>query len=362
MGHSMGGHIALDHAALAAAGCARSSRSRSCAARRRASAARCGSPSPRAAAIARARTRSRATASCRRRRTRASALRASIAAHSVAQEPDGRFGFKFDPRWFGLPRQPAASARRDPLSDADRARSREPAALRRGRRRLRGGDPGGAGRGDRGRRPQPAPRAAGGVPGRRPAVPAGARSTELPAGRAALVCWRSREDAMAELLQRPLTEVRRLLERRELSAVELMQATLARIDAREPDAERLRRAARARCAARRRARRRRAHRARRGAPARGHPARREGSRGRRRPGDLRGLGPLQGQPGGARLRAGRAPARGRRDRGRQDQRARVRLHRDHQEPALRRDAQSVESRAHAGRLERRLLGGDRGRR
>jgi pimeloyl-ACP methyl ester carboxylesterase len=30
-------------------------------------------------------------------------LRASIAAHSVAQEPDGRFGFKFDPRWFGLP-------------------------------------------------------------------------------------------------------------------------------------------------------------------------------------------------------------------------------------------------------------------
>ena len=39
---------------------------------------------------------------------------------------------------------------------------------------------------------------------------------------------------MAELLQRPLTEVRRLLERRELSAVELMQATLARIDAANP--------------------------------------------------------------------------------------------------------------------------------
>ena len=31
------------------------------------------------------------------------ALRASIAAHSVREEPDGRFAFKFDPRWFGLP-------------------------------------------------------------------------------------------------------------------------------------------------------------------------------------------------------------------------------------------------------------------
>jgi aspartyl-tRNA(Asn)/glutamyl-tRNA(Gln) amidotransferase subunit A len=39
---------------------------------------------------------------------------------------------------------------------------------------------------------------------------------------------------MAELLQRPLTEVCRLLARRELSAVELMQATLARIDAANP--------------------------------------------------------------------------------------------------------------------------------
>jgi len=39
---------------------------------------------------------------------------------------------------------------------------------------------------------------------------------------------------MAELLQRPLSDVCRLLERRELSAVELMQATLARIDALNP--------------------------------------------------------------------------------------------------------------------------------
>ena len=54
------------------------------------------------------------------------ALRASIAAHSVAQEPDGRFGFKFDPRWFTLPPTPAASARGHPLSDADRARGQSP--------------------------------------------------------------------------------------------------------------------------------------------------------------------------------------------------------------------------------------------
>ena len=39
---------------------------------------------------------------------------------------------------------------------------------------------------------------------------------------------------MAELLQSPLSDVCRLLERRELSAVELMQATLARIDALNP--------------------------------------------------------------------------------------------------------------------------------
>ncbi|MEE2674219.1 MAG: alpha/beta hydrolase [Myxococcota bacterium] len=34
------------------------------------------------------------------------ALRARIATHSVREEPDGRFGFKFDPRWFSLPSRP----------------------------------------------------------------------------------------------------------------------------------------------------------------------------------------------------------------------------------------------------------------
>jgi len=33
----------------------------------------------------------------------AESLRAAIAEHSVRAEPDGRFGFKFDARWFGVP-------------------------------------------------------------------------------------------------------------------------------------------------------------------------------------------------------------------------------------------------------------------
>ena len=33
-------------------------------------------------------------------------LRLAIAKHSVAEQPDGRFGFKFDPRWFGVPARP----------------------------------------------------------------------------------------------------------------------------------------------------------------------------------------------------------------------------------------------------------------
>ncbi len=33
-------------------------------------------------------------------------LRRAIATHSVREEPDGRFGYKFDPAWFGLPARP----------------------------------------------------------------------------------------------------------------------------------------------------------------------------------------------------------------------------------------------------------------
>ena len=33
-------------------------------------------------------------------------LRSTIARHSIREEPDGRFGYKFDPGWFGLPSRP----------------------------------------------------------------------------------------------------------------------------------------------------------------------------------------------------------------------------------------------------------------
>jgi pimeloyl-ACP methyl ester carboxylesterase len=33
-------------------------------------------------------------------------LRETIAAHSVQRQPDGRYGFKFDPRWFSIPARP----------------------------------------------------------------------------------------------------------------------------------------------------------------------------------------------------------------------------------------------------------------
>ena len=36
----------------------------------------------------------------------ASALLRRIAEHSIRQEKDGRWGFKFDPRWFGVPSRP----------------------------------------------------------------------------------------------------------------------------------------------------------------------------------------------------------------------------------------------------------------
>ena len=44
------------------------------------------------------------------------ALRRAIAAESVREEPDGRWGFKFDPRWFALPYRepPDLSAVRSP--------------------------------------------------------------------------------------------------------------------------------------------------------------------------------------------------------------------------------------------------------
>jgi len=105
VGHSMGGAIALDHAcrhagvrALVAVDVARGASKRSRRSARLALALKRSYPT-RADAIARYRFLPPSE--------RASeALRAHIASHSVVEEPDGRFGYNFDPRWFGLPARP----------------------------------------------------------------------------------------------------------------------------------------------------------------------------------------------------------------------------------------------------------------
>ncbi len=103
VGHSMGGHVALAHAArhpetraVCAIDPARGATRRD---RRRA----------RLALAARRSYRSREEAIERFRflppaPQAPESLRRAIALHSVRAEPDGRFSFKFDPRWFGLPR------------------------------------------------------------------------------------------------------------------------------------------------------------------------------------------------------------------------------------------------------------------
>jgi pimeloyl-ACP methyl ester carboxylesterase len=104
VGHSMGGGVAMDHAArhsvrgLVALDVSRGASKRS---RRVARLAlTLGRTYPtREAAIARYRflpTSDRASEE----------LRSHIASHSVREEKDGRFGFKFDPRWFSLPARP----------------------------------------------------------------------------------------------------------------------------------------------------------------------------------------------------------------------------------------------------------------
>lgn len=110
VGHSLGATVALDHASRFAA--------------TRAlvlvDLARGGSPEigrrARLALSLRRTYRTRADAIERFRflpeSSRASeALRASIAAHSVREEGVGRFGYKFDPGWFGLPSRPAPDLR-----------------------------------------------------------------------------------------------------------------------------------------------------------------------------------------------------------------------------------------------------------
>jgi pimeloyl-ACP methyl ester carboxylesterase len=105
MGHSMGGAIALEHAAirndvsaLVAVDVSRGAAPRSRRAARLALALR-RSYESREEAVRRYRfLPSSAHAS--------EAIRRHIADHSVREEEGGRFGFKFDPRWFGLPPRP----------------------------------------------------------------------------------------------------------------------------------------------------------------------------------------------------------------------------------------------------------------
>jgi pimeloyl-ACP methyl ester carboxylesterase len=105
VGHSMGGHVALDHASrhpsirsLALLDIMRGA----------------GRRSRRSARLALALRRSYPTREEAIRRFRFvpeaqyadEALRASIAASSLREEPDGRFSYAFDPRWFGVPARP----------------------------------------------------------------------------------------------------------------------------------------------------------------------------------------------------------------------------------------------------------------
>ena len=102
VGHSMGAHIALDHAAreggsaaVAAIEPARGGKRRSRRSMRLALAAR---RTYRSAEEAVERFRFLPPASAA-----SDSLRLHIARHSVRREEDGRYGFKFDPRWYTLP-------------------------------------------------------------------------------------------------------------------------------------------------------------------------------------------------------------------------------------------------------------------
>lgn len=110
IGHSMGAHVALDHAArhpeTLAVVAIEPSRGAQKVDRRRA----------RLALAARRAYRTREDAIARYRFLPEApqvdeSLRRRIAERSIRREPDGRYGFKFDPRWFRLPAAPPAPRR-----------------------------------------------------------------------------------------------------------------------------------------------------------------------------------------------------------------------------------------------------------
>ena len=287
-------------------------------------------------------------------------VRDALAEHSIRELPDGRFVYKFDPRWFGLP--PAPHERLDDV--------RCPALVIRGAHSTlltREGaesvvaklpsarliEISGAGHNVHLERPTEV------IVAITEHLSAHARATGL-------ISWCSgaaARNAMSDLLFRPLTEQIDALARRSVSAVELMTETLARIDATRATLNAFSRGRRPRRAARAGARRRRSgSRAASARPLEGIPLGVKDLEHARGLVTSMGSVPFQDHLASAdsvqvaRLRAAGAIVVGKTNV------ARVRLHRDHEEPAVRRDAQPVEPRAHAGRLVGRIGGRDRGRR